>query len=362
MTVGIVGCGYVADFYALCLRANAPEITIVAVYDLDPARAQSFSHAYGGRVYSTLDGLLSHPGLDTVLNLTPPAAHFEVTARSLARSKHVFSEKPLSSTVEGGRALIEMAMSGGLALGAAPAVHRSLAARKIRQIMAGGSVGRLSHIYCDLDDGPLHRMNPREWLSPRQIPWPVEDEFRAGPVIHHMPYAATWAVAIGGAVRAIRGYTSIATKSKFGVDAGPDLCLAVLEHHSGCLTRITIGALARRFRELLIVTEECDLRLPDIWSTDGPVLQDEKIVLRSGPDWPYSSTHRLNFDRGLRDMALCLRGRGNRGPRFFTSSYGLLSLHVLEIMVSASRVGPIDAVLTPADPAVTEMLQEISLN
>jgi predicted dehydrogenase len=92
MKIGVIGCGYVSDFYALCLRANAPEIELAAVYDPIPDRARSFAQTYSGRVYSSLDDLLLHPGLDAVLNLTPPEAHAHITESALRRGKHVYSE------------------------------------------------------------------------------------------------------------------------------------------------------------------------------------------------------------------------------------------------------------------------------
>lgn len=344
MKIGVIGCGYVADFYALCLRANAPEIEIAAVYDPLTDRATAFAETYSGQVYSSLDDLLSHRGLDAVLNLTPPKAHAEVTETALRRGKHVYSEKPLALDFATARGLIDLALSKKLGLGCAPAVHRSAAARKLRQAVQSKRGGKLTHLYCDLDDGPLHRMHPETWLSPRQLPWPLKEEFETGAVVHHMPYALMWAVALGGPPVAIKGYTTVTTKVKCGVESGPDLCLAIMEHESGCLSRLTIGALAKRQRQLIVVTEKAEFHLPDMWSVDGPLSQDDECILQPSESWPYDSTHRLNFDQGVRDLALCLGSKA--GGKLFTQTYGLRSLLAAEITAMVARTGSFDARIT----------------
>jgi predicted dehydrogenase len=132
-------------------------------------------------------------------------------------------------------------------------MHRSLAARVMRRLVRCGAIGELSHIYCDLDDGPIHRMRPEQWLSPRGVPWQVHDEFRTGPVVHHLPYALNWAVLLAGPVVSTTGFTRTSIPVK---------------------------------------------------SVDGPVLLGDNEVLRPQRSWPYHSTHRLNLVQGLRDLAL----------------------------------------------------------
>jgi predicted dehydrogenase len=76
LAVGVVGCGYVADFYLRCLRSDVPEARVVGVYDFDHDRARSAVGDYGGIVYPSLPALLDQPGLDVVLNLTPCTARW----------------------------------------------------------------------------------------------------------------------------------------------------------------------------------------------------------------------------------------------------------------------------------------------
>ncbi len=352
LSVGVVGCGYVADFYALCLRTCRRQVELAAACDLDRARAESFTAAYGGRTCATIEDLLADPRIDTVLNLTPPGAHADVTRLALHAGKHVYSEKPLATTIRDGERLIGLAASRGLALGAAPAVHRSPAARRIRRRIRSRALGRITHLYCDLDDGPVHRWKPEEWRSPRGVRWPLEDEFGLGPVLHHAPYAAAWAIHVAGPVARIKGFTTTTVARKNEIAAGPDLCLAIFEHASGVLTRVTVGALARRRRSLTVVGDDGELQLDDMWCVDGPLREADGSVSPAGAGWPYKSTHRLNFAQGLRDLACCLRHDPREGARRFTAAYGALSLHVLEITLAVSQPGAIDCELTLGVPSL----------
>ena len=52
----------------------------------------------------TVDALIADPDIDLVLNLTIPAAHFDISMQALSAGKHVFTEKPLAVKAEAGRA------------------------------------------------------------------------------------------------------------------------------------------------------------------------------------------------------------------------------------------------------------------
>lgn len=49
MQIGIVGCGYVADFYMPTL-VNHPELVLAGVYDREPERRAAFCRHYRARL------------------------------------------------------------------------------------------------------------------------------------------------------------------------------------------------------------------------------------------------------------------------------------------------------------------------
>src|SRR5580693_3158349 len=119
LRVGIVGCGNISDIY-LESPAKFPALEIVAVSDLDNARAQAKADKHGIKRVLSVDDLIADADIDTVLNLTIPAAHFPVCHNALEAGKHVYVEKPLSLTREEGNKMLATANKMGLRVGCAP--------------------------------------------------------------------------------------------------------------------------------------------------------------------------------------------------------------------------------------------------
>ncbi|BCW51502.1 hypothetical protein StoSoilB13_38440 (plasmid) [Arthrobacter sp. StoSoilB13] len=97
LNVGIIGCGAIIAQYLTNFR-RLDAINLVAVADLDPARAQAVADSYDGVRALTVDELLAADDVELVLNLTIPAAHADVALKAIAAGKSVYGEKPLAAT------------------------------------------------------------------------------------------------------------------------------------------------------------------------------------------------------------------------------------------------------------------------
>ncbi|MFC7648145.1 ThuA domain-containing protein [Streptosporangium lutulentum] len=84
--VGIVGCGAISGQYVTTLRA-LEGVRLVAVADLDPARAQAVADAHEGVRALPVPALLADEAVDIVLNLTLPAVHAEVALQAIAAAR-----------------------------------------------------------------------------------------------------------------------------------------------------------------------------------------------------------------------------------------------------------------------------------
>ena len=116
--IGVIGCGNISAAY-MRLAPMFRGIEMRACADMDPAAAKARADALGLRG-ETVDGLLGSDDIDIVVNLTIPAAHFEVSRHILNAGKHVYSEKPFVLGLDEGRALAELATEKGLRVGSAP--------------------------------------------------------------------------------------------------------------------------------------------------------------------------------------------------------------------------------------------------
>ena len=101
--VGIIGCGNISEAY-LRLAPLFRDIEMRGVADLNPDAAKARGAEFGVRVHD-VDGLLASNDIDIIVNLTIPAAHYNVSTAILNAGKHSYSEKPLCSDVAGRRSV-----------------------------------------------------------------------------------------------------------------------------------------------------------------------------------------------------------------------------------------------------------------
>jgi predicted dehydrogenase len=138
--VGIIGTGSIADVYVrnAALMRNY-HIVAVAGRTLDRSRSRA---AGWGLMALEIDQLLQHNDVDVVLNLTPPAAHHAVTKAALSAQKHVFSEKPLGSTLSEALDLAAYAAKRRLRLGVAPDSILGAGLQRAAAMIDAGLIGR----------------------------------------------------------------------------------------------------------------------------------------------------------------------------------------------------------------------------
>jgi predicted dehydrogenase len=141
--VGVIGYGYwgpniVRNFYGL---ENAQ---VAAVCDQNPAALKRAGRNYPG-VHLTTDALdvLRSAHIDMVAVVTPVWTHYELARAALENGKHVFVEKPFTSTPHQAEELIELAARKNLKIMVDHTFLFSGAVRKIREIVETGTLGPL---------------------------------------------------------------------------------------------------------------------------------------------------------------------------------------------------------------------------
>lgn len=97
--VGILGAGYIGRIHALNLSRDT-RVRLVGIADVLPQRAQRLATEVGTRPFGMLGALLD-AGVDAVYVTTPNTMHLEPVLQALAVGVHVFSEKPMATSLEG---------------------------------------------------------------------------------------------------------------------------------------------------------------------------------------------------------------------------------------------------------------------
>jgi len=141
--VGVIGYGYwgpnlVRNF------AEAPGCEVAVVSDLRDARLAQVRKRYPA-VATTSDhrDLLKDPSIDAVVVATPVSTHFELASQALAAGKHVWVEKPMTSTYDEAKRLVDIADKAKRLLHVDHTFVYTGAVRKIKELMASDGVGEV---------------------------------------------------------------------------------------------------------------------------------------------------------------------------------------------------------------------------
>lgn len=110
---GVIGCGAIAQRRHLPECVNNPESKLVALADPVKERVEFLATKYGAKAYSDYKEILADPTIDAVVVAGPNSLHMTQTIEALNAGKHVLVEKPMATTREDAKAMIEAARKTG---------------------------------------------------------------------------------------------------------------------------------------------------------------------------------------------------------------------------------------------------------
>lgn len=361
--IGVVGCGNISTTYMRNATLFAG-VELKACADIAADMAALRAREYGIRAMD-FDALLDDPEIDLVLNLTIPAAHFDVSMSALSAGKHVFTEKPLATSAVNGRRLVTEASSRGLRLGSAPDTFLGAAGRCARQLVDDGRIGRIcTGTAFMLGQGMEHwHPNPHFYYQPG-----------GGPVFDMGPYYLTMLVNLLGPVARVMAMATSGQETRMITAAGPfqntrlavdtpTSVLSLLEFESGAM--VTFCASWDVFRHsnhpIELHGTEGSLRLPDPDTFGGTVsLSAGGANWKDFPsddapcgarNWPVTAPLNANYRMlGVADLVRSMTT--GTAPR----ASGDLALHVLEIMEAILASGESQGSVAVAGSAVQPTL------
>ena len=343
--VGVMGCGSVSALY-LPNGARLEALRFVACADVDPAAADRLASKHGVAACAPAE-LIAREDVDVVLCLTPPDSHADVALQAIAAGKHVYTEKPLATSLPRAREVLDAAAASGVLVGCAPDTFLGAGIQTVRAAIEAGAIGTPVMAQVRMLGSP-----PEAW---HRSPAFFYAEL-AGPLLDLGPYGVTTAVELVGPVRRVTALAArprdtgrIATGPLAGTDfpiVEPTRVGAVLEHDGGVLTTFTasfdLDGAARHGIE--VSGSDGTLAGGDPNTFDGPVVlrrgraADESVELVPG---------RRDNARGLGLQDLCRAVRDGTSQR----ASGALGLHVLEVLLAirdSARDGAAVAITAPA--------------
>jgi predicted dehydrogenase len=346
--IAIVGCGFVADYYLTTL-ANYPELELTGVFDRNPERTESFSKYHSVNTYRSFEEILEDKKVDLVLNLTNPRSHFDISLACLEANKHVYSEKPLSMDLGEAEKLVNIAEQKRLYISSAPCSLLGETAQTIWKALREEVIGKTYLVYAEMDDGLVHKMPYKYWLSASGRPWPYKDEFEVGCTLEHAGYYLTWLPAFFGRAESVTAFSSCLVKDKeteIPLDNNaPDFSVACIKFASGMVARLTCGIIAPHDHELRIFGDRGILGTKDSWFYTSPVyikrmfnIRRKAIVSPIKQKYPlvgykkqkyrYRGAQQMDFARGVAEIASAIK---EQRPCRLSARY---SLHVNEMVLA----------------------------
>jgi len=334
LRVGVIGCGTVSKPYLANLSAS-PHVEVVACADQILEAAQLRAAEFGVPTATTTEELLEDPGVNLVVNLTVPNAHAEINLAALAAGKHVYSEKPLATTRELGRRVLDVAAANALCVGGAPDTFLGAGIQTCLGLVDRGEVGEpLAASAFMLQSGPESwHPNPGFFYEPG-----------GGPLLDVGPYYVTTLVCLLGPVRRVTGMARVLypeRTAKRGPRAGETFQVttdtfvaALIEFASGVQATLvtSFGISGHDLPNMQLYCTEAIVGVPDPNTFGGPVR------VRSGDEnstWrevglQYGHTNGAKNFRGLGVIEMAQALATGEPPR----ASGELAYHVLDVLLS----------------------------
>ncbi len=143
ISVGVIGYGYWGPNIVRNLYGG-DATRVEAVCDMNPAALARVRKAFPGvKTCTDPAEIINSPDVDAVAVITPVWTHYDLARKALLNGKHVFVEKPFTSTSEQAADLIEIAAKKKLITMVDHTFLFTGAVRKIREINDSGALGDL---------------------------------------------------------------------------------------------------------------------------------------------------------------------------------------------------------------------------
>lgn len=268
--VGVVGCGVISGIYLENMTTRFKELEVAACADLLIGKAREAAERFNIPKYCGPQELLADPSIELVVNLTIPAAHFELNMAALEAGKHIYCEKPLAMTFAQGQQIMAKAAAKGLLVGCAPDTFMGSGLQTCRKALDEGWIGRPLAVTANL-------------VCHGHEAWHPAPEFYykkgAGPMMDMGPYYLTALVSMLGPISRTTCYAGRffdrRTISSTSPLKGKIIDVEVLTHYAGLI----------EFKSGVIANINMSF---DIWQSNLPGIEihgTEGSMIVPDPNW-----------------------------------------------------------------------------
>ena len=355
--IGVIGTGFMGKAHSIAYSASAsvfgiglrPNLEIVC--DLSPERANQRATDLGfSRHTDKWQDVVNDPRVDLISVCTPNNTHSEISIAALEKGKHVWCEKPMSSSLEDSQIMAEVAEKSNSKTIVGYNYTKNPVVIHARKIIEKGTIGRISGFFCRYDvDNEADGSKPWSWRMSKELSGTGSN----GDILSHVISVGHYL--INSRISNVVGDISIIHKQrkdpkeneKSKIVDNDDMVSALVHFENGVHGHIgasrvswgkkcgltweihgtegTITYNQERLNEIKLFTRQSDS------STDG-----FRTIL-SGPEHPFYSSFLPNGGHGLgyMDVKICelqglLNARENNKPSWPIFNDGLAIEKVME--------------------------------
>jgi predicted dehydrogenase len=139
--VGLIGLGMAMKPHIESLRDLSNRVEIAAAYARSQNTRENFSKEYGIPVVDNIEDIFNDQSIDSIVILTPPWTHLELTQRAAASKKHVLLEKPIDVNALRATQVINSCEKAGVVMGVVLQHRFRPAAQKLRKLIQRNVLG-----------------------------------------------------------------------------------------------------------------------------------------------------------------------------------------------------------------------------
>jgi predicted dehydrogenase len=198
--IAIVGTGMWGP--RLAGAAQRAGLELVTCFSRDEGKRREFAGRFACEPAPSLEEAIGHPRVEGVALATPNDVHEEQTLACASAGRHVFVEKPIAESAEAGERMRQACVEAGVTLMVGHAFRRLGAARRVKQLIDAGALGRV--VLAEANMSLTGSFEPGAWRA-RNPGGPI---MQLG--IHHVDTLAYW---LGPVRRATGRFAHVGTSA-----------------------------------------------------------------------------------------------------------------------------------------------------
>lgn len=114
LNIGVLGAGgNIGHTHSENIASYVDGARLAAVYDINVDKAAEIANTYGAKVMSSAEELIGSDEIDAVIIASWDGTHAELAIKCIQAGKPVFCEKPLATTLEDAKAVVDAEKASG---------------------------------------------------------------------------------------------------------------------------------------------------------------------------------------------------------------------------------------------------------